>query len=69
MTCEWTDDTAGCSLTQFCTAIDATTPQDRRTCRLSDWNNDEPGNNPSDCAVDRTTDSCIPATGVPLQQP
>lgn len=35
-------DAAGCSLDQFCEAIDATTRANRRICRRSDWTNDEP---------------------------
>lgn len=35
-------DNAGCSSMQFCSAIDATTPQGARICKRSDWRNDEP---------------------------
>ncbi len=54
-------DTAGCSLIQFCRAIDASRARDRRTCRISDWNNDEPGGNPRDCEYDRGRGLCVPA--------
>jgi hypothetical protein len=56
-------DTAGCSLTQFCSPIDVSTGQGRQTCRISDWSNDEPGNNPRDCMADRTAGLCVPVAG------
>jgi hypothetical protein len=48
-------DQVGCSLRQFCVAIDATTPVGRRECRNSDWRNDEPlmGRGDRDCGVYR----------------
>lgn len=49
-------DLAGCSQSQFCARIDATTPAGKRTCRKSDWMNDEPlmvARN-ADCRVDRS---------------
>lgn len=60
-------DQAGCSLEQFCTAIDATTPQGVRICKKSDWRNDEPLMNAkeADCWVEkggrgRADDRCVP---------
>ncbi len=35
-------DTAGCSVAQFCSAIDVSVKHSSRACRLSDWRNDEP---------------------------
>ena len=48
-------DSDGCSLDQFCSAIDATTRRGRRTCLRSDWQNDEPlmRRRERDCTVDR----------------
>jgi hypothetical protein len=43
-------DLVGCSLDQFCGAIDASTGSGGATCNNSDWRNDEPrANNPEDC--------------------
>lgn len=43
-------DAMGCSLAQFCTAIDASTGSGRATCSHSDWRNDEPlADSPNDC--------------------
>jgi hypothetical protein len=44
-------DAAGCSQTQFCSAIDTSTKIGARICRQSDWRNDEPLTSPKDCAV------------------
>jgi hypothetical protein len=44
-------DAAGCSLAQFCAAIDTSTSVGTRTCKASDWRNDEPITTPKDCAV------------------
>ena len=35
-------DSAGCSLTQFCNAIDVSIKHGSKACRSSDWRNDEP---------------------------
>lgn len=35
-------DLAGCSLSQFCESYEILRSRDRHTCRLLDWNNDEP---------------------------
>jgi hypothetical protein len=43
-------DAVGCSLAQFCAAIDASTGTGRSTCNHSDWRNDEPlSDSPNDC--------------------
>jgi len=43
-------DGVGCSLAQFCAAIDATTGSGRASCNHSDWRNDEPlTDSPNDC--------------------
>jgi hypothetical protein len=46
-------DSDGCSLTQFCTSIDASTKIGEKICKSSDWKNDEPLGNPEDCAVQK----------------
>jgi len=60
-------DQAGGSLAQFCTAIDATTPQGAKVCEKSDWQNDEPlmKAREADCQVAKGTpgrgdDRCVP---------
>jgi hypothetical protein len=60
-------DQAGCSLAQFCAAIDATTAQGAKVCKNSDWRNDEPlaASNKGDCKVKmgnpgRADDLCVP---------
>jgi hypothetical protein len=60
-------DQAGCSLEQFCTAIDATTTQGARICNKSDWRNDEllMRAKEADCMVAKTgrgraDDRCVP---------
>jgi mono/diheme cytochrome c family protein len=35
-------DQGGCSVEQFCTAIDATTKTGQKVCKKADWRNDEP---------------------------
>jgi hypothetical protein len=42
-------------LEQFCSAIDATTRVGKRTCKKSDWQNDEPimKSRDRDCTVDK----------------
>ena len=59
-------DSDGCSLDQFCSQIDATTRAGKKTCKKSDWKNDEPvmTRRDRDCAVDkggpgRGDDSCV----------
>lgn len=43
-------DGLGCSLAQFCAAIDASNGSGRATCNHSDWRNDEPlADSPNDC--------------------
>lgn len=52
-------DGVGCSLAQFCTAIDATTGSGRATCNHADWRNDEPlSDSPNDCKA--ATGLCQP---------
>ena len=46
-------DASGCSHVQFCRGLVATTRDGRRTCRRSDWRNDEATTNPRDCMLDR----------------
>jgi len=60
-------DRAGCSQEQFCGRVDATTRPGKRTCRRSDWKNDEPimPITERDCTVDRGAlgpddDRCVP---------
>ncbi len=60
-------DSDGCSLEQFCSQIDATTRAGKKTCKKSDWKNDEPvmTRRDRDCAVDkggpgREDDRCVP---------
>jgi hypothetical protein len=62
-----TVDQTGCSLAQFCAAIDATTSQGEKTCQASDWQNDEPlmTSRDADCTVEkggpgRADDHCVP---------
>lgn len=61
-------DQAGCSLDQFCSAIEAKTLLGKKTCRKSDWKNDEPLMTPreADCKVAKgvsgqADDRCVPA--------
>ena len=57
-------DLVGCSLAQFCTAIDAGTPLGMRLCRESDWRNDESLSRPNDCILKgggRQAPVCVPA--------
>jgi len=45
-------DRDGCSAAQFCATVDAGTRLGRRTCKRSDWGNDEPlARRPRDCTV------------------
>jgi hypothetical protein len=37
-----TVDPSGCTLEEFCAAVDATTSRGAKLCRNSDWGNDEP---------------------------
>jgi hypothetical protein len=43
----------GCSLQQFCTAIDTSSRHGRKICRHSDWQNDEPLKYRGDCKTIR----------------
>jgi hypothetical protein len=43
----------GCSLAQFCSAIDTSSKTGESICRQSDWRNDEPLATPKDCAVQK----------------
>ncbi len=61
-------DSDGCSLEQFCSQISVTTGSGRKTCRKSDWKNDEPfmRSRDRDCTIDkggpgREDDRCVPA--------
>jgi hypothetical protein len=47
-------DRDGCSLAQFCERMEAVTAAGKRTCRKSDWGNDEPlmKSRDTDCRVD-----------------
>jgi hypothetical protein len=42
-------DQIGCSLAQFCGAIDASTQAGIKLCKAVDWQNDEPLGSPKDC--------------------
>jgi hypothetical protein len=42
-------DSSGCSLAQFCAAIDTNIDHGRKICDHSDWKNDEPLENKGDC--------------------
>jgi hypothetical protein len=58
-------DSDGCSLWQFCTAIDTSSHHGRKICKRSDWKNDEPLNNMGDCKAVRqgkgpSNYSCVP---------
>jgi hypothetical protein len=56
-------DQKGCSQEQFCDEFDATTRDGRRTCKRSDWKNDEPVMRRSDrdCAATRDVPRrCLP---------
>jgi cysteine-rich repeat protein len=62
-------DAAGCSRPQFCAAQDASTAVGKRSCKKSDWTNDEPllKQKEADCIVnnlgtrDKTDDLCAPS--------
>ena len=56
----------GCTQSQFCEAIDASTKIGARTCRQSDWRNDEPITSPKDCAVMKQ-ERGLPSVCVPAQ--
>ena len=56
-------DSDGCSLLQFCSAIDANSNYGRKICRSSDWKNDEPLKNKGDCKPFKkgfSDFSCVP---------
>jgi hypothetical protein len=60
-------DSAGCSVSQFCAAFDATTRVGARSCKRADWQNDEPLLEPkdADCTIQkgdkgRADDKCVP---------
>ena len=56
-------DSDGCSLLQFCSAIDANSNYGRKICRNSDWKNDEPLKNKGDCKPFKkgfSDFSCVP---------
>lgn len=60
-------DQSGCSLAQFCAAVNATTREGALVCKNSDWRNDEPLMEPeqADCTVDKRgrgqeDDLCVP---------
>ena len=56
-------DSDGCSLLQFCSAIDANSNYGRKICRSIDWKNDEPLENKGDCETVRqgfSDFSCVP---------
>lgn len=57
-------DARGCSHAQFCAAIAVTDKISARTCKRSDWKNDEPlmTRKTADCLVDKPTASCKPTT-------
>lgn len=55
-------DATGCSLEQFCGAIDASTATGRRLCKRADWRNDEPlmRKREADCRVSKPARRCQP---------
>ena len=60
-------DDSGCSHEEFCNSVDATLKRGGKTCKLSDWKNDEPVMKRADrdCIVDkgergREDDQCVP---------
>jgi hypothetical protein len=60
-------DSAGCSRSQFCAAVDATTRLGARFCKKVDWQNDEPlmESKDADCTIQkgdkgRADDKCVP---------
>ena len=58
-------DSNGCSLWQFCSAIDTSMDHGRQICNRSDWKNDEPLNNIGDCKAikqgkGQSNYSCVP---------
>jgi hypothetical protein len=60
-------DNSGCSLVQFCSAINATTASGKTLCKKSDWKNDEPlmSAKEADCMVQKggggsADDLCVP---------
>jgi hypothetical protein len=58
-------DSNGCSLSQYCSGIDAGTPNGRKVCNRSDWKNDEPLGNKGDCeaikvGMGSSNYSCVP---------
>jgi streptogramin lyase len=58
-------DSDGCSLWQFCTAIDTSSNYGRRICRKSDWKNNEPLKIKGDCKAvkqgkGQSNYSCVP---------
>jgi hypothetical protein len=62
-------DQGGCSVEQFCTAIDATTKTGQKVCKKADWRNDEPimKKGEADCQVEKGSkgsddDRCVPAS-------
>lgn len=55
----------GCSPSQYCSAIDASTPEGRKVCERSDWKNDEPMETKGDCKAIKEGESssnylCVP---------
>jgi hypothetical protein len=44
-------DASGCTIQQFCGAINAATSQGTAWCNAADWRNDEPLGNPADCVA------------------
>ena len=58
-------DSDGCSLAEFCNAIDTSTNHGRKICKQSDWRNDEPLKNQGDCKAVKqgkgsSNFSCVP---------
>jgi hypothetical protein len=63
-------DALGCSLADFCGAVDLAAKAGTVTCKRSDWRNDEPlmAGRAADCQIDRgashskADDRCVPAS-------
>ncbi len=57
-------DAAGCSQTQFCSAVDVSTKSGRKVCPKADWKNDQPvmKKKERDCEYDKAAKLCRPAS-------
>jgi YVTN family beta-propeller protein len=62
-------DSDGCSLSQFCAMLNATTRDGARACKKADWQNDEPlmRGKERDCIVQRGTSGPADVVCIPVQ--